>query len=1512
MVRRRGKSLLSICLCLVFLLGTAQINAAWDGYSEEEEGGQILLVDTENMASIMASGAVPSTEFVRGGRYSTHWTNHTQTKTISFNNVARDWSQCSSIQFDVYSAKATKGSIGFMVYCDYVPTPGKTISYQLYRISLDWEGWKTIVIPLSSFITGNFADWAKVNRMQFLTDSWSCTADPESDLYITSVYGNVGGEEVEEDSGVKSMQVSESGKRAVYESLAGETLVMNFAFNAISDGRMISLSAEERITTAEGVSFAPTGFFSKVLGAEVSVQASQISIQLSGHSLTATVGQKNYTVDGEPRTFSATPLAEDGIVYLPLAESAVALGKLVKTNGMTTAIGAGEQVGAIFADEKKTENAEIMLNAGDGSEKEITAEDWRELKDKWREYLVGDENKDLEDEHVASVIQGIDASCKAAWDAMNRDKEAEVLFGLTAVTTTDSMTAQFNRFYCLVRAYGTYGSAYYQDETLRRDILFGFDWLYNNLYGQAEIDGTGWRDTSLFNWWDWYCGSAKALCESLLIMEDALTPGKIKQYLSLYDHLRGIMRTNMTPDNAASRVYAGTLAAALEEDYDRMQTLVDDYNLMLIPEESGNGVQEDDLYITHNYFAYSTAYGTSSLLDRLTAVEAILAGTAFEFATPYKYNSCRWLYETFEPLIFNGNMTNAQSGRSKGNEENYTAYAVIAMLDFIGAFGKDDDIRLKQMIKRDVTEANKTAIYNGLNVNQTEKLSAILADDSIQAQPYYKNKIYYTGDSVMHQRDSFGFALSMSSSRIAAWESINGNNMTGWYQGDGMLYMYVDGDPTAYNSSYWKTTNPYHLPGTTVDTQEREAVSIANSAQVLTNQDFVGAAGYEDLYATAAMQLESFHNDVEGTTSTTGSGGAAPLHNSTLMAKKAWFMFDDEVVALGADINANDGFEVQTVVENRKLNKTETLATAPTTTTSSDYPIVAITSSGSDGNVAENTIDEDYSTRWSQEGGGWVAYELESAVPIGYVGVAQYSGTEGRQAIFDLQVSNDGENWDTVWSGKASGTTNSMEAYDMKNTTAKYVRYYGYGRTNSAWNSVTEVKIYPPTADGSMPVDGSVNTDSGKILGSEVITVDGKAMEKASTWKQTFENPSWMHIEDIAGYYFPQGGNLTLDKVVNISSYLEAWFSHGVSPTKETYSYVLLPEKTAEQTAAYSQSPDIEILSNTDTLQAVLEKNLGLVGMVFWEKGNLNDITVSEPMIVMDGTIDGGREISISDPTKLLKEGTVTIAGNYTVAECDERLSVQTVGGNTVITADFDGSKGRTLVVKLNGPSPYTVNGGGQGTTAGSNANVTGSQTSSGQGATATQNTNVTDPQISSYFSDVDKNNTWAYAYIEQLAAAGIVSGDQNGYYNPKDGVTREEFLKMLMGALNLEITTTEGSGYSDVNSGDWFAPYVYTATALGLINGMGDGAFGVGQLITRQDMAVMASRALTIAGKTLQQTEEVVLTDLEQVSEYALSSVQLLAAAGVICGDENAAYRPMDSALREDAAKIIYILWKA
>ena len=112
---------------------------------------------------------------------------------------------------------------------------------------------------------------------------------------------------------------------------------------------------------------------------------------------------------------------------------------------------------------------------------------------------------------------------------------------------------------------------------------------------------------------------------------------------------------------------------------------------------------------------------------------------------------------------------------------------------------------------------------------------------------------------------------------------------------------------TSLTITDWYNINPYHLPGTTVDTQKRELEYIAQGYEYLSSQDFVGGAETKEGYAAAAMALESFHNNIDygpQPSNYTTYGGYPPVHDSSLTAKKGVVLFDDEVVALGADINS--------------------------------------------------------------------------------------------------------------------------------------------------------------------------------------------------------------------------------------------------------------------------------------------------------------------------------------------------------------------------------------------------------------------------------------------------------------------------------------------------------------------------------------------------------------------------------------------------------------------------------
>lgn len=175
-----------------------------------------------------------------------------------------------------------------------------------------------------------------------------------------------------------------------------------------------------------------------------------------------------------------------------------------------------------------------------------------------------------------------------------------------------------------------------------------------------------------------------------------------------------------------------------------------------------------------------------------------------------------------------------------------------------------------------------------------------------------------------------------------------------------------------------------------------------------------------------------------------------------------------------------------------------------------------------------------------------------------------------------------------------------------------------------------------------------------------------------------------------------------------------------------------------------------------------------------------------------------------------------------------------------------------------------------------------------------------------SVFEDVS-TDSWAYPYIKSLYDEKILTGD--GYFEPARPILREEYLKFLLLAMDIAAEPAQESVFADVRPDDWFAGYVNTAHQLGLVNGMPDGTFGIGQEITRQDMAVLAKRAADLKGIVLEQKEARQLADMEQVSGYAKESVQALADAAIISGDENGAFNPMGSALREQVAKIICLL---
>ncbi|WP_100406296.1 discoidin domain-containing protein [Bacillus solitudinis] len=122
-------------------------------------------------------------------------------------------------------------------------------------------------------------------------------------------------------------------------------------------------------------------------------------------------------------------------------------------------------------------------------------------------------------------------------------------------------------------------------------------------------------------------------------------------------------------------------------------------------------------------------------------------------------------------------------------------------------------------------------------------------------------------------------------------------------------------------------------------------------------------------------------------------------------------------------------------------------------------PIKLTASSYQDENTPENTIDGDFLTRWSANGENqWIAYELEKEHTIEQVAIAWYEG-DVRKSSFQIEMSTDGSEWNTVYVGESSGNTTSFETYEIEPTSANYLRIVNFGNTVNDWNSITQTMI---------------------------------------------------------------------------------------------------------------------------------------------------------------------------------------------------------------------------------------------------------------------------------------------------------------------------------------------------------------------------------------------------------------------------------------------------------------------
>ncbi|MEN8701911.1 S8 family peptidase [Bacillus infantis] len=169
------------------------------------------------------------------------------------------------------------------------------------------------------------------------------------------------------------------------------------------------------------------------------------------------------------------------------------------------------------------------------------------------------------------------------------------------------------------------------------------------------------------------------------------------------------------------------------------------------------------------------------------------------------------------------------------------------------------------------------------------------------------------------------------------------------------------------------------------------------------------------------------------------------------------------------------------------------------------------------------------------------------------------------------------------------------------------------------------------------------------------------------------------------------------------------------------------------------------------------------------------------------------------------------------------------------------------------------------------------------------------EPPASSAFPDIS-NSDWYAKEIDYLYKKEIITGYNNGNFEPRQPVSRAEAVTMIGKALGLPGDKTE-SGFYDVSAASFASGYIREAAKQSIIKGFPDGSFRPEGSIIRGDVAVMLQRAFSYP-----MAERNIFTDV-QAGKYYAGPINALTSAGIATGFPDGTFRPFAGVTRGEFA---------
>mgnify|MGYP005755906775 CR=1 FL=1 len=164
----------------------------------------------------------------------------------------------------------------------------------------------------------------------------------------------------------------------------------------------------------------------------------------------------------------------------------------------------------------------------------------------------------------------------------------------------------------------------------------------------------------------------------------------------------------------------------------------------------------------------------------------------------------------------------------------------------------------------------------------------------------------------------------------------------------------------------------------------------------------------------------------------------------------------------------------------------------------------------------------------------------------------------------------------------------------------------------------------------------------------------------------------------------------------------------------------------------------------------------------------------------------------------------------------------------------------------------------------------------------------------------------WYEEAVQYVYENGLMSGTGDGRFSPEVTTSRAMIVTILYRQAGSP-AVTGSAAFTDVEAGTWYTDAVTWASANGIVSGYGEGKFGPNDPITREQMAAILCRYASYKGMDVTKRADLsAFSDAGQVSDYALETMRLAVAEGLITGTSETTLSPAGSATRAQAALIL------